>query len=145
MHAVPRQLVALALVAAAAAAFVVTSPRDAHPLPYTAVLYGAADAQRAFAAEGVTLTPLSTQRWAAELGDPANRVEVTVFGEPEVVRRSGFRDLEHGRDCTVAGHLALRWRGNVRAILDCNLVDDDRAWTARIDRALAALAQSSRR
>lgn len=145
MQTVPRHLVALALVAAAAAAFVTLRARDTHPLPYTAVLYGAADAQRAFAVQGVALTARSRQRWLTELTDATSTVEVTVFGEPDAVRRTGFRDLEHGRDCTVAGHLALRWRGNVRAILDCNLVHDDRAWVARIDRALAALAQSSRR
>jgi hypothetical protein len=44
-----------------------------------------------------------------------------------------------GADCTVDGHLALHWRGNVRAILDCGLVRNDERWVARLDRALAAL------
>jgi hypothetical protein len=39
----------------------------------------------------------------------------------------------------VEGHLALHWRGNVRAILNCDLVQNESAWVARMDRALAAL------
>jgi hypothetical protein len=140
-----RPLVALALVAAVAAAFVTLRPRDAHPLPSTAVRYDAVDARRAFAAQDVALTVRSRQRWATELGDAASTVEVTVLGEPDAVRRAGFHDLERGRDCTVGGHLALRWRGNVRAIVNCDLVRDDRAWIVRVDRALAALVQSSSR
>ena len=142
MQIAPRPLlavIALALVAVAAAGFLALGARDAHPLPYTAVRYGAADAQRAFAAQGVELEARSRGAWATELGDARDVVEVTVFGEPDLVRRAGFRDLAHGRDCTVAGHLALRWRGNVRAIVNCDLVRDDRAWIVRVDRALAAL------
>ena len=131
-----------------AAAFFTLRTRAAYPLPYDAVRYRAADAERAFFGQGVMLTLRSRQTWATDLGDASNVVEVTVFGEPGAVRRTGFHDLRHGGDCTVAGHLALHWRGNVRAIVNCDLVRDDRAWIARVDRALAALghrAQSSAR
>jgi hypothetical protein len=66
-------------------------------------------------------------------------LEVDVFGDPAALRRVGFHDLRHGPDCTVAGRLALHWRGNVRAILNCDLVRNDDKWLALIDRALARL------
>jgi hypothetical protein len=101
--------------------------------------YNVRDAKAAFARQGIRLTPRSRVRGMTDLANARNVLEVTVFGSPEVVRRSGFRDLQHGPDCAVAGHLALHWRGNVRAILNCDLVADDGAWVGRMDRALAAL------
>ena len=104
-----------------------------------AVDYNMHDARVAFAREGIRLTLRSRVPGSTDLASPRNVLEVTIFGAPGVVRRAGFRDLAHGPDCTVAGHLALHWRGNVRAILNCDLVADDRAWIARMNRALAAL------
>jgi hypothetical protein len=128
-------------VVAATSAFVLGRSRSDEPLPYTAVRYGASDARRAFAAQGVA--PVMRSRSAHSkitgLGNARDVLEVTVFGNAEAVRASGFRDLEHGTDCTVEGHLALHWHGNVRAILNCDLVRDDTAWIARMDRALEAL------
>ena len=140
--------VAIGLAAASAAGYLALRARDTYPLPYGAVRYDAADAKRAFAGQGVELAVRSQQPWVTDLADASNAVEVTVFGDPDAVRRTGFRDLEHGRDCTVAGHLALHWRANARAIVNCDLVRSDQAWIARVDRALAALggsAQSSAR
>jgi len=74
-----------------------------------------------------------------DVGSRSDVFEVTVFGSPDAVRETGFRDLRHDRDCAVAGHLALHWRGNVRAILNCDLVSNNKAWIARMDRALSAL------
>ena len=50
-----------------------------------------------------------------------------------------FREAQIDDLAIVAGHLALHWQGNVRAILNCHLVRDDARWLARMDRALAAL------
>ena len=130
---------ALGLAAASAAGYLALRARDAYPLPYRAVRYDAADAKRAFAGHGVELAVRSRQPWVTDLADASEAVEVTVFGQPAAVRRTGFHDLEHGRDCTVAGHLALHWRANVRAIVNCDLMRSDGAWIARVDRALAAL------
>lgn len=131
--------IAFGLAAASAAGYLGLRAHHAEPLPYDAVRYDAADAKRAFAGQGVKLAVRSRQQWVTDLADASNVVEVTVFGDSDSVRRTGFRDLEHGRDCTVAGHLALHWRTNVRAIVNCDLVRSDRAWIARVDRALAAL------
>lgn len=113
--------------------------RNGDDLPYTTVDYKTHDAKAAFAAQGIRLTSRSHAPGIADFANAHDVVEVTVFGQPSVVRRTGFRDLDHGRDCTVAGHLALHWRGNVRAIVNCDLVGNDRRWIARVDRALAAL------
>jgi hypothetical protein len=133
---------------AAAAGYLTLRPRDPYQLPYDAVRYDAADAKRAFTGQGVDLAVRSRRPWVTDLADASDAVEVTVFGDAAAVRRAGFRDLEHGRDCKVAGHLALHWRANVRAIVNCDLVQSDHAWITRVDRALAALgvrAQSSAR
>ena len=141
-------MVAIGLATASAAGYLAMRTPNAYPLPYDVVRYDTADAKRAFAGQGVQLAVRSRQPWVTELIDASKVVEVTVFGDPDAVRRTGFRDLEHGRDCTVAGHLALHWRANVRAIVNCDLVRSDQAWIARVDRALGALggsAQSSAR
>jgi hypothetical protein len=108
-------------------------------LPYDKVSFKAADARRAFAAQRVYLALKSHGPSGSTLGDTHDVIEVDVFGDPAALSREGFHDLAHGPDCTVAGHLALRWRGNVRAILNCDLVRNDAPWVARMDRALAAL------
>jgi hypothetical protein len=139
---------AVGFAVAAAAGYLTLRPRDSYPLPYDAVRYDAADAKRAFARHGIELVVRSRQPGTIDLTDASEAVEVTVFGDPAAVRRTGFHDLEHSRDCTVAGHLALHWRANVRAIVNCDLVQWDRAWITRVDRALAALGgrgQSSAR
>jgi hypothetical protein len=139
---------ALGFAVASAAGYLSLRARDPYPLPYDVVRYDAADAKRAFARQGVELAVSSRQPGVTDLTDASDVVEVTVFGDPDGLRRTGFHDLEHGPDCAVAGHLALHWRANVRAIVNCDLVRSDRAWIARVDRALGALggrAQSSAR
>lgn len=110
-------------------------------LPYSAVGYDAADARRVFAREGVNLTPRSRAPSAiTTLGDGENILEVDVFGAPERVRQTGFRDVRRGRSCTAENRLAVRWRGNVRAIVDCDLAGrHEREWVERMSRALARL------
>jgi hypothetical protein len=108
-------------------------------LPYKTARYGVEDAKHAFASQGVKLIARSHGSGLTDLTNARDVLEVTVFGYPLVVGRYGFQDLKRGPDCTVEGHLALHWRGNVRAILNCDLVQNDSAWVARIDRALAAL------
>jgi hypothetical protein len=129
----------VALAAVALAFFVSWPHRDAPRLPYTAVQYSATDAKRAFASEDLSLVVGSHSPGVTDLHDARLVVEVTVFGNPELVRRTGFQDLTHARDCKVGGHLALHWRGNVRAIVNCDLVRPDGRWIARVDRALANL------
>lgn len=122
-----------------AVSVVAVRARHDDALPYASVVYNVRDAKAAFAAEGVRLTPRSRTPGMADLASARDVLEVTVFGPPDVVRRTGFHDLHHGPDCTVAGHLALHWRGNVRAIVNCDLAVNDHAWITRMDRALAAL------
>ena len=110
-------------------------------MPYTAVRYEPNDARRAFATEGVALTfrSRSDHSEITTLGNARDALEVDVFGKPDVVRASGFHDLEHAQDCGVERRLALRWHGNVRAILNCDLVRDEQAWIGHMERALNAL------
>jgi hypothetical protein len=108
-------------------------------LPYDEVTYDAADARRAFASEQISLILRSQGGLTTTFGSAGDVLEVDIFGESEHAAMAGFKDLPRGADCTVDGHLALHWRGNVRAILDCGLVRNDERWVARLDRALAAL------
>lgn len=74
------------------------------------------------------------------LGDRHDALEVDVFGEPSKVRAAGFSDLNHGPACTSGNRVALRWVGNVRAVVNCDLVHDgERRYVARVARALARL------
>jgi hypothetical protein len=111
----------------------------ANPLPYDRVTFNAAAARRAFAAENVDLAVKSKGPSGTMLGDRRDVFEVDVFGAPAELRREGFEDLPHARDCAVAGHLALHWRGNVRVVLNCRLVRHPHQWVAKMKRALAAL------
>ena len=109
-------------------------------LPYDKVTFKTSDARRAFAAERIELAVKSRGPSVTSLGDRRDVFEVDVFADPSALQKEGFHDLPRGRgDCSVAGHLALHWQGNVRAILNCHLVRDDARWLARMDRALAAL------
>jgi len=138
-----RLLIAVAAIVAVAAATVSLAARSGgageKALPYSKARYEVADARLAFRTEGVALSQRSRSSAIATLGNARDILEVDVFGDPGAVHRSGFEDLPHAGDCSVAGHLALHWRGNVRAILNCDLVANDAAWVARMDRALAAL------
>ena len=73
-------VLALGVAAASAAGYLALRPRDAYPLPYDAVRYDAADAERAFAGQGVELAVRSRRRWVTDLTDASEVVEVTVFG-----------------------------------------------------------------
>jgi hypothetical protein len=108
-------------------------------LPYRKVVFTVSDAQHAFASEGVHVMLKSQGPQGTTLGDSRDVFEVDIFGDPAVLRHDGFHDLPHGPDCAVAGHLALQWRDNVRAVLNCRLVHNRRAWIAKMDLALAAL------
>jgi hypothetical protein len=128
-------------VAATTSALVRDRRQSDDTLPYTVARYDEGDVRRAFAAEGVTLTfrSRSDRSEITTLGNARDVLELDVFGKPDAVRAAGFHDLERADDCAVEGHLAIQWRGNVRAILNCTLTRDDEAWIARMDRALAAL------
>src|SRR5947208_6486252 len=112
---------------------------SASSLPYNKVTFKTSDARRAFAAQRIDLAVKSHGPSVTSLGDRRDVLEVDVFGDPSAVQKEGFHDLPRGRDCSVAGHLALHWHGNVRAILNCHLVRNDAHWLARMDRALTAL------
>lgn len=115
--------------------------KEAYDLPYSVVSYNVADTRRAFDAEGVALEPRSQSLpVVTTLGDPNNILEVDVWGPPDAVRKTGFEDLERGPRCTPENRLALRWRGNVRVIVDCDLAAGEEAeWVARATRALDRL------
>jgi hypothetical protein len=89
--------------------------------------------------EGSTRRKRDSDFGGATLGNARDILEVDVFGEPSAVRQAGFEDFPRARDCEVAGHLALYWRGNVRVTLNCDLVANEAVWVARMDRALATL------
>jgi hypothetical protein len=108
-------------------------------LPYDKVTFKASDARRAFAGQRIDLAVKSRGPSVTSLGDRRDILEVDVFGDPSALEREGFHDLPGGRDCSVAGHLALHWHRNVRAILNCDLVRNDARWLARMNRALTAL------
>ena len=143
-------------VAATAAVFTVARPEyrkevmlaPDQDLPYTEVGFSAADARRAFAAEDVVLAPRNRSAWIASLGSRDDILVVDVFGEPERVKVAGYYDytLVDGRyvrmpsDCTPGARAAARWRGNVRAIVNCvAAAGESRLWLRRVERALARL------
>jgi hypothetical protein len=129
------------LLGLATSAFLLDRGQTDDTLPYTTARYDERDVRQAFAAEGVTLTFRSRSDHAeiTTFGNPRDVLELDVFGDPDAVRASSFHDLERASDCAVAGHLAVHWRSNVRAILNCDLVRDDKAWITRMNRALTAL------
>jgi hypothetical protein len=106
---------------------------------YDRVDFDAADTTIAFAAEGIRLTRRSGGPTVTTLGSPHDVLEVDVFGDPEALRRDGYSPVAERTDCSADRNLAIRWHGNVRAILNCSLVSDGTAWLARTDRALASL------
>jgi len=108
-------------------------------LPYDKVTFKISDAMHAFAAQRIELAVKSRGSNVTSLGDKRDVFEVDVFGDPSALQKEGFHDLPRGRDCSVAGHLALHWHGNVRAILNCRLVRNDARSLARMNRALTAL------
>ena len=108
-------------------------------LPYRTVVFSPSDAQQAFATQKVQLSLKSEGPEGTVLGDSRDIFEVDIFGDPAVLGHAGFHDLPHGPDCSVAGHLALHWRDNVRVVLNCRLVRNRKVWVAKMNRALAAL------
>ena len=128
----------------------VEPPPPDHGLPYTRATYTAADARRAFAAEGVSLIPRSSLPQMTDLSDRPLVVEVTIFGNPKKLAAAGFYDYNttdanghyvyFPRTCANGARDAERWRGNVRAILGCAAAGAAApAWLQRVDRALARL------
>jgi hypothetical protein len=119
-----------------------------HGLPYREASFTAADARRAFAAEGFRLTPRSRTTTSTTLGNHGDVLEVDAFAARAQVERAGFYDyiVEGGkyvhfpRDCT-PGHIdAERWHGNIRVIVNCPKAGNEAsAWLLRVDRALARL------
>jgi hypothetical protein len=122
-------------------------PKD-EALPYSKVLFSAADARRAFAAEGVTLTPRSAAATVTTLGNRRDVLEVDIFGDPAQVKASGFHDVtidasgnyvHFPRSCTASGRTAVRWHGNVRVVVDCTVDGNGAGWMRRAQRALTHL------
>ena len=123
------------------------APPD-NDLPFTQATYTAADARRAFAAEGIRLTLRSRVPDLVTLGNRGDVLEVDAFGDPELVKRSGLFDytLINGRyahfprTCGQGSPDAERWHGNVRVIVSCPAAGAAASeWLARVDRALAHL------
>ena len=123
-------------------------PRDSG-LPYTVVSYTAADARRAFAAEGIALTPRSRASTVTTLGNRGDVLEVDAFAARDRVERAGFSDyalaadgryVRFPKDCRTAIPDAERWRGTVRVIVSCTAAGGAAArWLRRVDTALARL------
>jgi hypothetical protein len=150
-------IIAVATVAAAVGFFVVArpqyhpqvmSPPPDHGLPYTVAAYTAADATRAFAREGIALTPRSHSATVTTLGNHGDILEVDAFADRELVEKSGFYDyatsggryVHFPRSCGTAIPDAERWRGNVRVIVSCTAAGSDaESWLRSVERALARL------
>jgi hypothetical protein len=161
-HPIAVSVVAVAaFVAAGALAFArpsyhpyVMPPPPKH-LPYTKVSYTSTDAKRAFAAVGIRLILHNRgARPAAaapifDLSTSSLLVEVTAFGDPKKVTASGFSDyitfsdgrwVQTPRTCGKGVRLAERWRGNIRAIVNCASAGPSAsAWLRRVSIALARL------
>jgi hypothetical protein len=113
---------------------------EEHSLPYTSVVHDATETRRVFAREGVVLELKSQAPGVvATFGDRHDVLEVDVFGDPQALRQTGFDDVGYGSDCTRRNRRALRWKGNVRAIVNCDLTGDDGQWISRVERALSRL------
>lgn len=127
-------------------------PKAPNNLPYTAVTYSVADARRAFAAVDLRLAPHVPRAVTAgitTLWSKGYVVEVDVFGDPKVVKDSGFSDyytFANGRwslapkSCVPGAKNAERWRGNVRVIVSCTASGAAATpWLTRVSRALGRL------
>jgi hypothetical protein len=130
------------------------TPPD-HGLSYTTVSYSPADARRAFATEGITLTPRSHGPTMTTFGNKGDILEVDAFGERAKVEASGFWDytqdgtghlVHFPHDCAsgtpgVAGSYdAELWHGNIRVIVNCDTAGTaGAAWLQSARRALARL------
>jgi hypothetical protein len=126
-----------------------------HGLSYTTVSYSPADARRAFATEGITLTPRSHGPTMTTFGNKGDILEVDAFGERAKVEASGFWDytqdgtghlVHFPHDCAsgtpgVAGSYdAELWHGNIRVIVNCDTAGTaGAAWLQSARRALARL------
>jgi hypothetical protein len=117
-------------------------------LPYRLVSYTAADARRAFAAEGIHLRTRSHSPTITTLGNRHDILEVDAFGDRAKVEQSGFRDftlvkgrfVHFPRDCRSGSPDAERWHGNVRVIVSCTAAGTSSSlWLRRAQRALARL------
>jgi hypothetical protein len=154
----PHVAVVAVAIAATAAVFAFARPayhRRVEPAPpdhglrYTHVAYTAADARRAFAAEGVALIPRWRLPQTTDLSDRGLVVEVTVFGDPKKVAATGFYDytidasgqyVHFSKTCANGARDAERWRGNVRAIVSCTAAGAGAlTWLGRVERAFARL------
>jgi hypothetical protein len=134
--------------------YVVPAPPD-HGLPYTTVDYEAADARRAFDAQGIALNARSQSPTMTTLGNLRDVVSVTVFGERAKVEAAGFwnyttdatghyvhfpHDCASGIPGVPGSYDAELWQGNVRVIVNCNTAGRaGAAWISRAQHALARL------
>jgi hypothetical protein len=161
-HPVAASIVALAVAAVGAVfvfarpayrPYVMPTPPD-HGLAYTTVVYGAADARRAFAAQGIALTPRSQGPTVTTLGNAGDVLEVDVFGERTKVEKAGFwdyttdatghyvhfpHDCASGTPAAAGSYDAELWHGNIRVIVNCRTAG--KAGTAWLRRAQSALAR----
>jgi hypothetical protein len=127
------------------------SPPDS-VLPYTKVSFTAANARRAFRAEGIVLSHRSRTGAITTLGNPGDVLEVDAFGPREDVKRFGFSDYTvvglgasahyapFPRACGGSALVAERWHGNIRVMVNCVKAGPAAPrWLARVNRALARL------
>jgi hypothetical protein len=134
--------------------YVIPPPPD-HGLSYTTVTYNAADARRAFKAEGIALTVRSQLPPITDLANAGDIVVVDVFGDRAKVEASGFwnyttdatghyvrfpRDCASGIPGVPGSYDAELWRANVRVIVNCDTAGKNgAAWLRRAQHALARL------
>ncbi|MDX6439859.1 MAG: hypothetical protein QOF45_2442 [Gaiellaceae bacterium] len=119
------------------------------PLPYSKVLFNAAEVRRAFAAEGITLTPRSASATITTFGNRGDVLVVDIFGDPAKVKATGFYDVtidaggnyvHFPRSCAASdGTAAARWHGNVRVVVRCRVDLNGAGWMRRAQHALTRL------
>lgn len=130
-------------------------PAPPNDLPYTTVTFTPADASHAFSAVGIKLLLRTHGPRPAhsapmtDLSDKGLVVEVTVFGDAQKVKDSGFSDyftfvdghlVKAPRTCARGATNAERWRGNVRVIVSCTRAGGASGmWLRRAQLALGRL------
>ena len=121
-------------------------------LPYAKAPFTAADARRAFAAEGIRLTFKSRVTAIKTLADRRDVLEVDAFGSRKAVERTGFSDYtvvglgadahyaHYPRTCRGDALDAESWHENIRVVVSCPRAGKQaQRWLRRVDRALARL------
>jgi hypothetical protein len=111
-------------------------------VPYKRAVFNVRAVRATFSSLRLPLVVRGRDGWVTTLQTRDSAVTVDVFGDPQRVAATSFRDLTtYGRSCTSSSHLAGGWNENVRVLVSCSA----RHSTALVSRAERALALLPRR